>query len=183
MAKKFKNNNSVEEPRINQELRFYPEVRLVYKEKTNEKSENDFTKVVTINEAFKLSCEYELDLVEINGKVTPPIVRLCDYTKYLFELKKAAKQKNKNTCVCKEIQLKTNISLHDLEIKANKAKEFLNNGNKVKVVLTMKGRELGRRELSKDCFNKFIELTSDTAVFDSVPKDEGNKVICILKKR
>lgn len=70
-----------------------------------------------------------------------------------------------------------------MEIKANKAKEFLNNGNKVKVVLTMKGRELGRRELSKDCFNKFIELTSDTAVFDSVPKDEGNKVICILKKR
>ena len=99
MAKNFKNKHSVEEPRINQELRFYTEVRLVYKEKTNEKSENDFTKVVTISEAFKLSREYELDLVEINGKVTPPIVRLCDYTKYLFELKKAAKQKHKNTCV------------------------------------------------------------------------------------
>ena len=102
MAKNFKNNNLVEEPRINQELRFYPEVRLVYKEKTNEKSENDFTKVVTINEAFKLSREYELDLVEINSKATPPIVRLCDYTKYLFELKKAAKQKNKNTYLIKD---------------------------------------------------------------------------------
>lgn len=183
MAKILKNNNLVEKPRINQELRFYTEVRLVYKEKANEQSENDFTKVVSINDAFKLSREYELDLVEINSKVTPPIIRLCDYTKYLFDLKKAAKHKNKNVCVCKEIQLKTNISLHDLEIKVNKAKEFLNSGNKVKVVLTMKGRELGRRELSKDCFNKFIELTSDIAVFDSAPKDEGNKVICILKKR
>ena len=97
--KNFKNKHSVEEPRINQELRFYPEVRLVYKEKTNEKSENDFTKVVTISEAFKLSREYELDLVEINGKVTPPIVRLCDYTKYLFDKGKLIKTKSKFTFI------------------------------------------------------------------------------------
>ena len=129
----------------------------------------------------KLSPEERKSTGQIANKVRAEIEQLLEMK--FNELKKAAKQKNKNTCVCKEIQLKTNISLHDLEIKANKAKEFLNNGNKVKVVLTMKGRELGRRELSKDCFNKFIELTSDTAVFDSVPKDEGNKVICILKKR
>ena len=113
----------------------------------------------------------------------PPIVKLYDYSKYLFDLKKASKNKTKNNNVCKEIQLSVSISQHDLEIKANKAKDFIKDGNKVKVVLTMRGRELGRRDYSKECFNKFIELMSDVAVCESTPRDEGNKVIVILKKK
>lgn len=183
MAKNFNNKIKVEEPRINGELKIYDEVRLVYKENVNEKSDNDFNRIVSISEAFEMSKKYSLDLVEINSKTTPPIVRLCDYSKYLFELKKSLKQKSKNTVVCKELQLSVNISQHDLEIKVKKAKEFIEHGDKVKVVLSMKGRELTRKEVSKECFNKFIELSNEFASFDSVPKEEGNKVICVLKKK
>ena len=172
--------NRIVEPKINQELKIYDSVRLLYKD---DEGTNDINKIVTINEAFQLSKKFSLDLVEINGKVNPPIIRLCDYSKYLFELKKSLKNKNKTTIVCKEIQLSVNISQHDLEIKVERAKKFIKEGNKVKVILIMRGRELGRRELSKECFRKFIAMISDEASFESAPKDEGNKVIAVFKKK
>lgn len=183
MAKNFQNKKNFDEPRINDEIDNYDVVRLVYKEHSDGKSENDFSKVVSIEEARRISDKMTLDLVEINSKATPPIIRLCDYSKYLWELKKASKNKAKNVVSIKEIQLSVNISSHDLEVKVNKAKEFILDGHKVKVVLTMRGRELGRRELSKDAFYNFIKEMSDVAVFDSQPKDEGNKAIVIFKKK
>ena len=178
------NFNKTNEPRINNELKIYETVRVIYKENNNEKSENDFSKVISIKEAFELSKKYSLDLIEINNKVTPPIVRLYDYSKYKFEQKKAAKLKKKNnTTTLKEIQLSVNISDHDLFIKSNKAREFINEGNKVKVVLTIKGRNLSRREQSKLCLFKFIDNMSDVSTPENMPKDEGNKVIVILKKK
>ena len=176
-------NSTIKEPRINNELLIYDKVRLVYKEHSNSESENDFNKVVTMSEALKLGKEYGLDLIEISSSAKPPVVKLYDYSKYLYELKRSMKQKTKKNSVCKEIRLLVNISQNDLEIKVRKAKEFINEGNKVKVVLTMKGRELTRREASKECFTKFIELMSDTAVFESMPRDEGNKVIAIFKRK
>lgn len=177
----FKKNrkNGVDEPRINQELRFHETVRLVYTDSEG----NAASKVMPISEAFSLSKERSLDLIEVNGRSNPPIVKLYDYSKYLYELKRANKAKNKNTVSCKEVQLSVNIGQHDLEVKASKAREFIGGGNKVKVVLTMRGRELGRRELSKESFRKFIEMVSDVAVLDSPPRDEGNKVIGFLKKK
>lgn len=183
MAKKNFTRNNFKEHRINDELKNYDTIRLIYKENNVSKSENDFTKIVSISEAFKLSEEYGLDLIEINGNVTPPIVRLQNYSKYLFELKKQQKNKVKNTVTCKEIQLNVNISEHDLKIKANKARDFINDGNKVKVVLTIKGRNLTRRDFSSINFYKFIDMLSDVAIPESMPKDDGNKVIVILKKK
>lgn len=174
------NKNNIIEPRINQELKIYDKVRLIYKDEI--KNEN-YNKIVSIDEALEISKKHSLDLIEVSGNSTPPIVKIYDYSKYLFELKKMNKNRNKNIVVCKEIQLSVNIGQHDLEIKANKAKEFIKEGNKVKVVLTMRGRELGRREYSKECFNKFIEIMSEVAVCESSPRDEGNKVIVVLKKK
>lgn len=168
------------EPRINRELENYNSIRLIYKD---EKDDNSINKVVDINEAFSISKKFSLDLVEVNGNTNPPVVLLCDYSKYLFEMKKNIKNKNKNAVVCKEIQLSVNIGQHDLEIKVDKARKFLKEGNKVKVVLTIRGRELGRRELSKECFRKFISMISDESLFESEPRDEGNKVIAILKRK
>lgn len=175
---KKNNKNNIIEPRINQELRIYDTIRLIYKD-----SNENYNEIVSIDEALEISKKYALDLIEVNSNSTPPIVKLYDYSKYLFELKKINKNKNKNVVVCKEVQLSVNIGQHDLEIKANKAKEFIKDGNKVKVVLTMRGRELGRREHSKKCFNKFIEIMSDIAICENSPRDEGNKVIVILKKK
>ena len=75
--------------------------------------------------------------------------------------------------------------MHDLEIKANKAKEFINDGDKVKLILILKGRELTRREESKKTFYQFIELMLDSGIvtFDSIPRDEDKKSIVIFKKK
>lgn len=182
----FNSKNNFVEPRINYEIKGHSEVRLIYKEHKDSVSENDFNKIVSWREAVSLANTKGLDLIEINSKTTPIIVRLADYSKYLYELKKSMKQKanNKGTTI-KEIQLSVNISSHDLEIKANKAKEFLNKGNKVKIVLTMKGRELTRKEDSKKSFYEFIQIMLDSgiAAFDTAPRDEEKKSYVILKKK
>lgn len=186
MANTFnqKKNNGLIEPRINHEIKGVTEVRLIYKEHKDSVSERDFNKVVPWREAIRLANEKGLDLIEINGKTKPIIVKLEDYSKYLYELKKQLKQKKKTTAL-KEIQLSVNISLHDLEIKAKKAKEFLEDGDKVKVVLTMKGRELTRRESSKKSFYQFLTIMIDSGIasFDSAPRDEEKKCYVILKKK
>lgn len=181
----FSKKNGFIEPRVNQEIIGHSEVRLIYKENNGEASVNDFNKIVPWKTAIKIADEKGLDLIEINSKANPIIVKLENYSKYLYELKKQLKQKNKKTSVLKEIQLSVNISEHDLLIKANKAKEFLSNGNKVKVVLTMKGRELTRKEESKKSFYQFIQVMLDSgiAAVESAPRDEERKSYIIFKKK
>lgn len=179
---KNKKNDRLIEPRINDEIRGYENVRLVYKKRNGEHSEEDFNKITTLSDARRIAERMELDLVEINGKVNPAILRICDYSKYLFDLKKNMKQKKKPNVV-KEIQLSVNISDHDLAIKSKKAEEFIKDGHKVKVVLTMKGRELSRRDISKKPIYVFADMLSDVAVPESKPRDEGNKCIVILKRK
>ena len=176
---------NLKEPRINNEIVGYSEVRLIYKENKEGASENDFNKVVSWDEAIRMSRKTGLDLIEINSKTNPIIVKLEDYSKYLYNLKKQLKQKNKNTNTLKEIQLSANISLHDLQIKVDKALEFIEDGDKVKVVLTLRGRELTRRDESKKSFLQFIDKMMDSGVvsFDSVPHDEDKKSIVIFKKK
>jgi translation initiation factor IF-3 len=125
----------------------------------------------------------ELDLVEIQGKSEVPIVRVCNYEKMLYELKKAAKKNKQQVKPLKDIQLSVNIAKHDLETKANNAKKFIEDGSRVRVTLAMKGRELSRREDNKKSILEFIVMMDDVAVPESTPKDEGNKTVVILKKR
>lgn len=179
MAKQFKKKESIVEPRINNEIRGYQMVRVVYDDPNGEK----FNKVLTLDEAKKKAQRLNLDLVEVNTKIDPPIVRIVNYSKYLYELKKSIKQKQRKSSETKEVQLSVNISEHDIAVKANKAREFINNGDKVKVVLKMRGRELSRRDLSKKSLFVFVEALSDCAVAENMPKDEGNKCIVYLKKK
>lgn len=141
------------------------------------------SQVMSLYDAKKLAYEKKLDLIEINSKTVPIIVKLANYDKFLFEYKKAQKKLRQKTTQLKEVQLSTNISSNDLNVKAKKAKEFITDGDKVKVVLTMKGRELGRRDESKKSLFQFILLMEDIAIPESMPKDEGNKSIVILKKK
>lgn len=141
------------------------------------------SKVVSMEEAKKIAQALGLDLIEINSKVNPPIIRIDDYSKFLFDQKKLAKKNKQKPSQIKEVQLSTNIGSNDLDIKVKKAKDFINDGNKVKVVLTMKGRELSRREESKKSLYVFIDKMSDISVAESYPKDDGNKCIVILKHK
>lgn len=169
--------------KTNEHINGYDTVRLIYKEHSSEASENDFNRVMSMSEARELSREKSLDLIEINSSVTPPIIRLCDYSKFIWEQKKKEKSRNKNTTTLKEIQLKATIAENDLETKARAALKFLESGFKVKVVLTLRGRENTRKEYSKGVFYRFLELVGDDAVFELKPKDEGNKTITIIRKK
>ena len=97
--------------------------------------------------------------------------------------KSAAKKNKQSAKPLKEVQLSVNITEHDLQTKANNARKFIENGNKVKVTLTMKGRELSRRDESKRSILEFIVMLEDIAVPESQPRDDGNKTIVILKKK
>lgn len=174
MAKAKKNDFS-SKFRVNDEIRIGGNVRIV--------GEGIESKVVTMSEARKIAEDMELDLVEIQGKSDVPIVRVCNYEKMLYELKKAAKKNKQHVKPLKEIQLSVNIAKHDLETKANNAKRFIEDGSRVRVTLAMKGRELSRREGNKKSILEFIVMMDDVAVPESTPKDEGNKTVVILKKR
>ena len=174
MAKAKKNDFS-SKFRVNDEIRIGGNVRIV--------GEGSESKVVTMSEARKIAEDMELDLVEIQGKSDVPIVRVCNYEKMLYELKKAAKKNKQQVKPLKEIQLSVNIAKHDLETKANNAKKFIEDGSRVRVTLAMKGRELSRREDNKKSILEFIVMMDDVAIPESTPKDEGNKTVVILKKR
>lgn len=173
-----KPKNSIQEPRINDEIRGYSEVRLNWEEDGTKHSE-----VMSITSARNTAAAYELDLIELNANANPPILLMANYSKYLYNLKRQQKAKAKPTTTVKEVQLSTNISEHDMEVKAKKAKEFLLDGDKVKVTLTMRGRELGRREESKRSLFQFITMLEDVGVPEAMPRDEGNRAIVIIKKK
>lgn len=171
-----KNKSTFQTPtfRVNEQIHVH-EVRIV--------GDGIESRVLPLNEAKKIAYAMGLDLIEINPNGSTPIVKVASYDKMLYELKKAAKKNKQHTKPLKEVQLSVNIASHDLETKANQAKKFIENGSKVKVVLTMRGRELARRDENKKSIFEFITLLDEVAVPESMPKDEGNKTIVILKKR
>ena len=174
MAKPKKNDIS-SKFRVNDEIRFNGNVRIV--------GADIESKIVTMSEARNIANKMELDLVEIQGNLEIPIIRICNYEKMLYELKKAAKKAKQNVKPLKEIQLSVNIAKHDLETKANNARKFIEEGSRVKVTLTMKGRELSRREENKKSILEFIVMLEDVAVPEAAPRDESNKTFVILKKK
>lgn len=161
---------------VNDDIKFNGYVRVV--------GEGIQSKVIPMQEVRKLAESMGLDMVRVNGvKSDTPIIKICNFDKMLYEMKKNAKKNKQTPKPLKEVQLSVSISKHDLETKANNARKFIEDGSKVKVVLSMKGRELSRREENKKSILSFIEMVSDVAVVENTPKDEGNKTIVILKKR
>jgi len=174
MAKQKKNDFS-SKFRVNDEIRFNGNVRIVG---------NDIeSKVVTMSEAKSIANDMNLDLVEIQGNGDIPIIRICNYEKMIYELKKASKKSKQAVKPLKEIQLSVNIAKHDLETKANNARKFLEDGSRVRVTLSMKGRELSRREENKKSILEFIVLLEDIAIPEATLRDEGNKTVVTLKKK
>jgi translation initiation factor IF-3 len=161
--------------RINDEIRFNGDVRIV--------GDNIESKVVSMSEARKIAESMNLDLVEIQGKLEIPVLRICNYEKMIYEMKKSAKKNKQSAKPMKEIQLSVNIAKHDLETKANNARKFIEDGCRVRVTLTMKGRELSRKEENKKSILEFIVMLEDVAIPESMLRDEGNKTFVILKKK
>lgn len=174
MAKK-KNVLNMPKFRINNELYGTYDVRIV--------GEDIESKIISLSEAKKIANDMEMDLIEINSNVNPPIMKIASYEKMLYEMKKAMKKNKQNVKPMKEIQLSVNISEHDLQTKVNNARKFIEGGSKVKVVLSMRGRELVRREENKRSILEFIVALENVAIPEAQPRDEGNRTVVILKKK
>ena len=141
--------------------------------------------VMSAREAQKLADEAGLDLVKIAPKAKPPVCKVIDYGKYRYEMarkEKDAKKKQK-TVELKEIRLSPNIEANDLNTKMNAAKKFLAKGNKVKITLRFRGREMAHMNSSKHILDDFAENLSDVAVVEKAPKVEGRSIGMVLAEK
>ena len=138
--------------------------------------------VVSIDEALRQAKDASLDLVEISPNAEPPVCKILDFSRYKYNAKKKlqeAKKKQKKTAL-KEMKFKVNIGQGDLDIKLRKIREFLEEGDKVKISLWFKGREIMHREKGDELFEKIIANLESIAKIDSEPKMEGKQIIMIV---
>ena len=141
--------------------------------------------VVSSREAQKIADEAGLDLVKIAPNAKPPVCKVIDYGKYRYDLarkEKDAKKKQK-TVELKEIRLSPNIDTNDLNTKMNAARKFLTKGNKVKITLRFRGREMAHMNSSKHILDDLAEQLSDIAVVEKAPKIEGRSIGMVLAEK
>lgn len=141
--------------------------------------------IMSIKEAMDLAAEAGVDLVKIAPTAKPPVCRIVDYGKYKYEQtrkEKDAKKKQKVVEI-KEIRLSPNIDTNDLNTKINAAKKFLSKGDRVKVTLRFRGREMAHMNSSKHILDDFAESLSDVAVIEKAPKVEGRSMAMFLTEK
>ena len=141
--------------------------------------------VMPARDALQMAKDAELDLVKIAPTAKPPVCKIIDYGKYKYEQtrkEKEAKKKQKTVDV-KEVRLSPNIDTNDLNTKVNNAKKFIQKGNKVKVTLRFRGREMAHIDSSKHILEEFAEKLSDIAVVEKAPKLEGRSMMMFLTEK
>ncbi|MDD6995248.1 MAG: translation initiation factor IF-3 [Candidatus Borkfalkiaceae bacterium] len=145
-------------------------------------STGDMLGIMSPFEALRLAEDENLDLVKISPAAVPPVCKIMNYGKFKFEQAKREKEnrKNQKTVEIKEIYLSMTIDVGDLNIKAKKATEFLTEGNKVKVSIRMRGRQMGRSSMGVDVMNRFFAMLGGKAVMDKAPLAEGRNIVMLL---
>ena len=138
--------------------------------------------IMSSREANALAEEAGLDLVKISPTAQPPVCKIMNYGKYLFELTKKAKEAKKNQKVVeiKEIWLSMTIDVGDLNVKAKQAQKFLTSGNKVKVSIRMRGRQMAHSNLGIEVMKNFYELVKDYGTMEKQPLTEGRNIWMML---
>ncbi len=136
-------------------------------------------------EALDKAADEKLDLVLVSPNAEPPVCKLMNYGKYKFEQAKKEKEskKNQKTFEIKEIRITPNIEKHDFEFKAKNARKFLEDGNKVKITVRFRGRELNYVKAGEANLNQFSEALADIAVVEKKPLLEGKNMFIILAKK
>lgn len=138
--------------------------------------------VMSAQQALELAEEHGLDLVKIAPMATPPVCRIMDYGKYRFEQAKKEKEarKNQRQVETKEIRLSLNIDVADFNTKAKHAMRFLQEGNKVKVSIRFRGREMGHPEIGLETMNRFAEACAENGAVEKPAKMEGRNMLMFL---
>ena len=171
-----KQPNNKRKHKINDDIKSF-EVRLIVN--------GAAPQIMRTKDALRLADEEGKDLILINENQDPPIAKIEDYGKYLYNIEKMLKEQKKNAVKSelKEIKLSCEISDHDLEIKAKKGKEFLQDGDKVKCVIQLRGRQRGNPDRGQLVMLKFATILEDYGSAENVPKLETNKWLMILKPK
>ena len=141
--------------------------------------------VMSARDAQKLADEAELDLIKIAPKAQPPVCKIMDYGKFRYEQQKREKEakKKQKTVEIKEVRLSPNIDTNDLNTKVNNAKKFISKGNKVKVTLRFRGREMAHVQQSKHILDDFAKQLEDVATVEKAAKLEGRNMSMVLTEK
>ena len=140
---------------------------------------------ISLNEALQKAEEKNLDLVLVAPNANPPVCKIMNYGKYKFEQAKKEKEakKKQKSFEIKEIRVTPNIEEHDFGFKSKNAKKFIQDGNKVKITVRFRGREVNNSKAGEVVLNKFIEEMKDITVVEKTPKLEGRNMFTILAKK
>lgn len=141
--------------------------------------------IMSAREAMKIAQEAELDLVKIAPMAKPPVCKIIDYGKYKYEQTRKEKEarKKQKTVEIKEVRLSPNIDTNDLNTKINNARKFISKGNKVKVTLRFRGREMAHVQQSRHILDDFAETLADIAVIEKPAKMEGRAMSMVLTEK
>lgn len=141
--------------------------------------------ILPIAQALDLAKQRDMDLVEVAAEAAPPVCRIMDFGKYKYTQARRQKEarKKQTTIVVKEVKLGPKTDTHDFDFKAKHVRRFLGEGNKAKVTVRFKGREMAHTELGWKMLNKMTEIMSDMAVVESHPRMEGRMLSMILSPK
>jgi translation initiation factor IF-3 len=161
-------------PRVNEEIRV-PQVRLI-------DQNGEMIGVMSAREALIRAYDVGLDLLEISPNAVPPVVKILDYGKYKYEQQKKANEARKRQKVVeiKEIKVRPNIDDHDYEVKMRQMKEFIGEGDKVKVTLRFRGREMAHQDLGLKVLDRIRTEMAETTKVESMPRLENRQMIMVL---
>lgn len=166
-----------DELRVNDQIRTHT-VRLV-------DSDSEQIGIVDLDEALERADDRGMDLVEVAPNADPPVCKIMDYGKYLYEQKKKEKEakKKQHTIEVKEVRFRPQIEEHDLQTKVGHIRKFIGNHNKVKVTVFFRGREMDHKEFGDEVLDRVIEETEDIAEVDRQRQMEGNQMVMFLTKK
>lgn len=161
-------------PRVNENIRA-TEIRLIGADGEN-------AGVVSPEQALDMAEEAGLDLVEISPNANPPVAKIMDYGKYKYEQQKRESEARKKQKVIevKEVKFRPNTDTHDYDVKMRNVTKFLENGDKVKVTLRFRGREMAHQELGRDLLERVAEDTKEIGKVENMPKMEGRQMIMVI---
>ena len=167
-------NRIVKEVTVNWDIKA-PEVRVI-------DPDGKQIGVLPVKEAIRIAAERGFDLVEVAPNSQPPVCRIMNYGKYKYQQSKRTQEARKHQTIIhiKEVKVRPRTEEHDFQFKLRHVKRFLDEGNKVKISILFRGREIAHPEFGKDMLNRFIEGVKDTMVIEQSPRLEGRNMVMIL---
>ncbi|WP_183179499.1 translation initiation factor IF-3 [Azospirillum sp. OGB3] len=177
MAKLYDADPVREGPRINREITART-VRLVG-------ADGEMIGVVSLRDAFDAAIQAELDLVEVAPQADPPVCKILDYGRFRFEEQKKANEARKKQKIIeiKELKLRPNIDDHDYDVKMRAARRFLEEGDKVKMTMRFRGREMAHQDLGMNVLIRVRDLFEDIAKVEQMPRMEGRMMVMVIAPR